>query len=109
MYLLGKLHNLGAWSTISFQVAIKHTNPFAAGKGKKVQDPTSSSDNETSNERPSKKPRVASSASVMHVQPLRDNDADDHNVMLSMLTGGHGVFMTQAEPQDDGWYDSDDD
>jgi hypothetical protein len=45
----------------------------------------------------------------MHVQPLRDNDADDHNVMLSTLTGGHGVFMAQTEPQDDGWYDSDDD
>ena len=26
MYLLGRLHNLGAWPTISFQVAIKHTN-----------------------------------------------------------------------------------
>ncbi len=26
MYLLGRLYNLGAWPTISFQVAIKHTN-----------------------------------------------------------------------------------
>jgi hypothetical protein len=52
---------------------------------------------------------VASSAPGMHVQPLRDNDADDHNLMLSTLTGGRGVFMAQAEPQDDGWYDRDDD
>ena len=44
----------------------------------------------------------------MHVQHLRDNDADDHNLMLSTLTGGHGVFMAQAELQDADWYDSDD-
>jgi hypothetical protein len=25
-HLLGRLHSLGAWPTISFQVAIKHTN-----------------------------------------------------------------------------------
>ena len=45
----------------------------------------------------------------MHVQPLRDNDADDHNLMLSTLTDGHGIFTAQAEPQDDCWYDPDDD
>ena len=28
--------------------------------------------------------------------------------MLSTLTGGHGVFMAQAELQDADWYDSDD-
>ena len=44
----------------------------------------------------------------MHVQPLRDNDADDHNLMLSTLTGSHGVFMAQAELQDADWYDNDD-
>ena len=39
---------------------------------------------------------------------LRDNDANDHNLMLSTLTDGHGVFMAQAEPQDEDWYDPDD-
>jgi hypothetical protein len=29
MYLLGRLHNLGPCPTISFQVAIKHTNKTA--------------------------------------------------------------------------------
>ena len=83
-----------------------HRKKFA-GKRKEVEGPTTSSDNKGSAERPSKKAHMASSASVVHVQPLRDNDADDHNLMLLILTGGHGVFMAKAEPQDDGWYDRD--
>jgi hypothetical protein len=62
-----------------------------------VEEPTTSSDNEGSTERPAKKPRAASSASVMHVQPLRSDDDEDHNLLLSTLTGGHGVFMAEAE------------
>jgi hypothetical protein len=89
-----------------------HHKNLAAGKGKEVQGPTSSSavkKQDSAADRPAKKPRVAPSASVMHVQPLCDNDADDHNLMLSTLTGGHGIFMAHAEPQDAEWYDSDDD
>ena len=56
---------------------------LATGKGKKVEGPATS-DNEGSFERPAKKP--ASSASD-----------DDHSLLLSTLTGGHGVFMAQAE------------
>jgi hypothetical protein len=62
-----------------------------------VEEPTTSSDNEGSTERPAKKPRAASSASVMHVQPLRSDDDEGHNLLLSTLTGGHGVFMAEAE------------
>jgi hypothetical protein len=69
-----------------------------------------SSDNEGSTERPAKKPRTASSASVMHVQPLHSDDDDGHNLLLSTLTGGHGVFMAEAEVDKiEDWYDSDND
>ena len=73
--------------------------------GKEV---ATSSDNEGSTERPAKKARTASSASVMHVQPLRGDDDDDHNLLLSTLTGGHGVFMAEAEVNKiEDLYDSD--
>ncbi len=66
-----------------------------------------SSDNEGSTERPVKKPRTASSASVVHVQPLRSDNDDDNNLLLSMPTGGHGVFMAEAEVDKiEDWYDS---
>ncbi len=78
-----------------------------AGKDEKVEE-TTSSDNEGSSERPAKKPRNASSASVMHVQPLRSDDDDGHNMLLSTLTGGHGVFMAKAEVDKiEDWYDPD--
>jgi hypothetical protein len=84
-----------------------------AGKDEKVEE-TTSSDNEGSFERPAKKPRNASSASVMHVQPLHSDDDDGHNMLLSTLTGGHGVFMVKAEVKiedcydpDNGWFNSD--
>jgi hypothetical protein len=52
----------------------------------------------------------------MHVQPLRSDNDDDHNLLLSTLTGGHGVFMAEAEvdkiedwyESDNDWYDSED-
>jgi hypothetical protein len=70
-----------------------------ASKGKELESPSPSSDNEGCTELPSKKTRVTSSVSVIHVQPLRcDDDADDHNLLLLTLTGGHGVFMAQALP-----------
>ncbi len=78
---------------------------YLAGKDEKVE-ATTSSDNEGSSERPVKKPRNASSASVMHVQPLHSDD-DDHNMLLSTLTGGHGVFMAKAEVKIEDWYDPD--
>jgi hypothetical protein len=59
-----------------------HCKNLDAGKGKEVQGPTSSS--------------------------AVKNDADGHNLMLSTLLGGHGIFMAQTEPQDADWYDSDD-
>ncbi len=84
-----------------------------AGKDEKMEEATTSSDNEDSTERPTKKPR-ASSASVMHVQPLHSYDDDGHELLLSTLTGGHGVFMAKAEMEiedwynpDNGWYNSD--
>jgi hypothetical protein len=86
-----------------------------AGKDEKVEETTTSSDNEGSTERPAKKPR-ASSASVMHVQPLRSYDDDGHELLLSTLTGGHGDFMlakTEVDKiedwydPDNGWYNSD--
>ena len=44
----------------------------------------------------------------MHVQPLRGDDDDDHYLLLSTLTGGHGVFMAEAEVNKiEDWYDSD--
>ena len=42
-----------------------------------------SPDNEGSTERP--------------VQPLFNDDDDGHNLLLSTLTGCHGVFMAEAE------------
>jgi hypothetical protein len=78
-----------------------------AGKDEKVEETTTSSDNQGSTERPAKKPR-ASSASVMHVQPLRSYDDDGHDLLLSTLTGGHGVFIAKAEVDKIGdWYDPD--
>ncbi len=56
-----------------------------------------SSDNEASTEHPAKKPCTASPASVMNVQPLRSDDDDGHNLLLSTLTGGHDVFMAEVE------------
>jgi hypothetical protein len=86
-----------------------HRKKFA-GKGKEVEGQTTCPENEGSNERPAKKPRVASSASVMHVQPLRSDDDDGHNLLLSTITGGHGVFMTEAKVDKvEDWYDSDND
>ena len=74
---------------------------LVTSKGKKAEGPGTSSDNEGSFERPGKKPCAASSASVMHVQPLRtSDDDDDHSLLISTLTGGHGVFMSQAEAID---------
>jgi hypothetical protein len=67
-----------------------------AGKDQKVEEPATSFDCEGSTERPDKKQRTASSASVMHVHPLRSDNDDDHNLLLSTLTGGHGVFMAEA-------------
>ena len=73
--------------------------------GKEV---ATSSDNEGPTERSAKKARTASSASVMHVQPLRGDDDDGHNLLLSTLTGDHGVFMAEAEVNKiEDWYDSD--
>ena len=44
----------------------------------------------------------------MHVQPLRGDDDDGHNLLLSTLTGDHGVFMAEAEVNKiEDWYDSD--
>jgi hypothetical protein len=60
-----------------------HRKTFA-GKSKEVEVPSTSSYNECSSERPSKKFRMASSASVMHVQPLcRDDEADDYTLVFS--------------------------
>ena len=70
-----------------------HHKKLTTDKGKKVEGPTTSSDNEGSFERRTKTPRAASSASVMHVQPLFSDDDDDHNLLISTLTGGHGVIM----------------
>jgi hypothetical protein len=58
-----------------------------AGKDKKVEGPLTSLDNEGSTERPAKKPYADSSASVMHMQPLRSDDDEGHNLLLSTLTG----------------------
>ncbi len=81
-----------------------------AGKDQKVEEPATSFDCEGSTERPVKKPRTSSSASVMHVQPLRSDNDDDHNLLLSTLTGGHGVFMAEAEVDKiEDWYESDND
>jgi hypothetical protein len=78
-----------------------------AGKDQKVEKPATSSDNEGSTERLAKKPRTALSASVMQVQPLRSDDDDGHNLLLSTLTGGHGGFMAEAEVDKiEDWYDS---
>ena len=53
---------------------------------------------------------TASSASVLHVQPLRSDNDDEHNLLLSTLTGGHGVFMAEAEEDKiEDWYESDND
>jgi hypothetical protein len=86
-----------------------------AGKDQKVEEPATSSDSEGSTERPAKKPRTVSSASVMRVQPLRSDNDDDHNLLISTLTGGNGVFMAEAKvdkiedwyESDNDWYDSD--
>ncbi len=59
-------------------------------KDQEVEEPVTSSNCEGSTERPAKKPRTASSASVMHVQPLYNDNDDDHNLLLSTFTGGHG-------------------
>jgi hypothetical protein len=46
----------------------------------------------------------------MHVQHLRSDNDDDHNLLLSTLTGGHGVFMAKAEVDKiEDWYESDND
>jgi hypothetical protein len=46
----------------------------------------------------------------MHVQPLHSDDDDGHNLLLSTLTGGHGVLMSEAEMDKiEDWYDSDND
>jgi hypothetical protein len=78
------------------------------GAGKEL---ATSSDNKGSTERPAKKPRTVSSASVMHVQPLCSDDDDGHNLLLSTATGGgHGVFMAEAEVDKiEDWYESDND
>ncbi len=81
-----------------------------AGKDQKVEEPATSFDWEGSTERPAKKPRTASSASVMYVQPLHSDNDNDHNLLLSTLTGGHGVFMAEAElDKIEDWYESDND
>ena len=75
--------------------------------------PSTSSDNEGSTERPSKKLRVAFSlcdaVRCMYLLSVRrDDDADDHTLMLSTLTGGHGFCMAQtaiADDPHDEWYD----
>ena len=70
-----------------------HRKKLATSKGKEVEGPTTSSDNQGSSERTAKKPRVASSTSVMHLKPLwSHDDADEHNLLLSTLTGGHTVY-----------------
>ncbi len=80
-----------------------------------MEEPAASCDNEDSTERPGNKPCTVSSASVIHVQPLRRDNDDDHNLLLSTLTSGHGVSMTEDEvdkiedwyESDNDWYDSD--
>ncbi len=80
-----------------------------------MEEPATSSDNEGSTERPVKKPRTVSSVSVIDVQPLRRNNDDDHNLLISTITGGHGVIMEEPEvdkiedwyESDNDWYDSD--
>jgi hypothetical protein len=42
------------------------------------------------------------------MQPLRSYDDDGHDLLLSTLTGGHGVFIAKAEVDKIGdWYDPD--
>jgi hypothetical protein len=76
---------------------IARSLPAKIKRWRGCQGPTTSSDDEGSTERPAKKASAASSASVMHMQPLRSDDDDGHNLLLSTLTGGHGVFMAEAE------------
>ncbi len=79
-----------------------------AGKDQKVEEPVTSSDCEGSTERPAKKPRTASSAFVMNVQPLGSDNDDDYNLLLSTFAGGHGVFMVEVEVDKiEDWYESD--
>ena len=82
-----------------------HHHKSFTGNGKEFEVPLNTSDNQSCTERPSKKLRVTSSASVMQVQPIcLDDDANDHSLMISTLIGGHGVLVAQAVI-DDGWYD----
>jgi hypothetical protein len=76
-----------------------------------VEEPATSFNCEDSTKRPDKKPRTTSSASVIHVQPLHNDNDDDHNLLISTLTGGHSVLMAEAEVDkiEDCYYESDND
>ena len=80
-----------------------HHHKSFTGNGKEFEVPLNTSDNQSCTERPSKKLRVTSSASVMQVQPICLDD-DANSLMISTLTGGHGVLVVQTVI-DDGWYD----